>query len=80
MKPPKTRKPPLTRKAISRMLAVASLAQADADMMDTPQERERQREINEGCEYIQRIAGWWADHHGGKWPSLPEKRNREILR
>lgn len=70
-----TRKPPLTRKAISRLLSVASMAQADADAMDggTPQEREHQKELNEGCEYIRQLARWWVDHH----PNQPiDKRIR----
>lgn len=67
----KTRKPALTRRALCNMLSVASMAQADADLMDgaTKQEREHRAELCAGCDYIRKLAHWWADHHDGKWPT-----------
>lgn len=74
MKSNKRRKPAMTRRKMIAMLTVKSLAESDADMMDTPQEREHQREIYEGCQFIADLAGWWADQHGVEWPTDEPKK------
>ena len=66
-----TRKPRLTHKTMINLLTVRSMAMADADSMDgnTPQEAEHATKLRDGCEYIGKLAAWWAHSHGVDWPT-----------
>lgn len=72
------RKPALTHRAMMDLLAVTSMARADADVMcsGTRNEKKRAREIYRGCHWISRLAAHWADAHGVDWPTNYKPRTK----
>lgn len=67
----KPRKPALTHRAMMNLLAVSSMAQADAESMDgnSPNDTQHASELMAGCEWIRRLASYWAASRGVAWPT-----------